>query len=165
MSSTQLAGLMTIWLQQHVSPESVEALAKAIGYKTSGFFHGRERRTKFSGELVIIYVALAIFAVNQKCSRDESQAIIDPFLASARQSIFRVLEKLDSGFKGRYEEHIATYFKILHESQPVLGLTFVFMQSCGMDPLQDLKRQLFLADHFATALKTTLAVLDRTSLS
>src|SRR2546426_12823326 len=30
MSSTQLAGLMTIWLQQHVSPESVEALPRRL---------------------------------------------------------------------------------------------------------------------------------------
>ncbi|MFX5839836.1 hypothetical protein ABTE60_21220, partial [Acinetobacter baumannii] len=77
--------------------------------------------------------------MNQRFEHDEAKAIIDPFLSSARKSIFEVLERHDGRFKERYPNRMAEYFELLGQDKAVLGLTFSFMQHLDVDPLKNLK--------------------------
>ncbi len=161
ISELQCAGLLSMWLTKNSSPEVCKQIASDIGYNDSPLFGARKKKRRLMGELVMMNTALVIFAVNQRFERNGAKAIIDPFLASSRKSIFEVLEKHDGGFKERYPQRMAEYFEILGQDKAVLGLTFSFMQHLDVDPLKNLKGPLALTVRFGAALKGTLDVLNR----
>jgi len=160
----ECANLLAAWLKKNATGDSVEQLAKHIGYNLSPLFGAKGKRVWFFGEVVMANVALAIYAVNQTFGPDDSKAIIDSFLASTRESSFILLEERDSQFKARYSQRMAEYFKILHESQPALGFSFAFMRNCDLDPLKNLGGQLQVAAHFGSLLKETLDLVHKCAL-
>lgn len=164
MSHSQCGDLLVMWLHKVTSPESVESLAKEIGYKTSSLFGAKKRRTRFMGELVLIHVALAMHAVNMKFDTADSKAIIDPFLASANETLFKPLDAHDANFTNKYEQRLTEYIGILFESKAALGLSFAFLRNCEIDPLNSLRAQLFLAEYLGGQLEETLDVLSRLEL-
>lgn len=165
ITSEQCGDMLALWLEKSSSPEAVKQVVRDAGYNDSPFFGAEKKRTRVIGELVMANTALAILAVNQVFGPEDAKAIIDVFLSAARRSVFTFLEARDSTFEQRYEQRLTEYFKIFGEKQPLLGMSFAFMQSLDLDPLKQGPGQLHLAERFGRSLNETVDVLRRMDVS
>lgn len=161
----QCADLLTTWLGKECAPENAKILAKNIGYKDSPFFGAKKKKTKLIGELVMMNVALVIVAVNQVFNQEDAKSIIDPFLSIANKSIFSVIERQDPDFKNNYEKRMAQYFEILNQDNPGIGISYAFLTNLDLDPLKNMKGQLFVSAKFGESLSKTIDVLKRMELA
>jgi hypothetical protein len=161
----QCAAILTMWLENECAPEKAKILAKSIGYKDSPFFGAKKKKTKFIGELVLIHVALGIHAVNLVFNRDDAKSIIDPFLLFANKSIFSAIERQDPDFFKNYEKRMAQYFAILSQDNPGIGVSCAFLTNIDLDPLKNMKGQLFVSVKFGESLSKTVDVLKRMELA
>jgi len=165
ISRAQAGDLLAIWLgKRSVDPAVVRQIVAESGYKDSPWFGAEKKRVRLVGEIVMANSALAIFAVNQVFSGQDAKAIIDPFLGSARQSVFSLLEAKDKDFR-RYEERMGEYFEALHDERPGVAVSFVFMKSLDIDPIKNGKGQILLAGRFGQSLSSTLGVLRTFTLA
>ena len=150
INSIECAGRFAVWLGKKSSLDAARTFAKEIGYNDSPFFGARKARVRLLGELLMLNVALAI---------------IDPILASLGESDLKVLEQRDSQFTRKYEQRLTEYFKILHESQAALGLSFTMLESLGLPPINNFESQLKIASYVAETLKEAVEILDRVTNS
>jgi len=159
MSEQQCGDLLAMWLGKACSPESAKAVAKEAGYNDSPFFGAKKKKIKLTSEIVMLNTALVIFAVNQVFEELQAKSIIDSFLAISNKSIFSVIEKKDSTFSIRYEKRLAKYFKILHEENLGIGISFHFLTYIDIDPLKSMQAQLLISDRFGKSLSQTIDIL------
>ena len=160
----ECAGLFSMWLQSKTGPDVAEKFAANIGYKVAPLFGKKKARVRLMGELAMVYVALAIYAINLRHDADAARSIIDPFLEATRKTHFSALERHYPNFESVYPQRMQDYFQVLEDANPALGVSFAFLRNLGIDPLTSLEAQLHLVAVFSTTLQETLDVLDRLEL-
>ncbi len=161
ITSNQCGDLLTTWLSKECSPDNAKTIAKNIGYNDSPFFGAKKKKTKLIGELVMVKVALVIYAVNQVFDPKNAKSIIDSFLSISSKSIFSAIEGQDPDFRNKYKRRMAQYFELLHKDNPRLGLSFAFLTNLNMDPLKNMKGQVIVSTEFGESLSETIDVLQR----
>lgn len=164
LTGPQCGDLLARWLVDACSPGLAKAIAKDVGFNDSPLFGAEKKKIRLMGELVIANSALGIFAVNQVFDAKDARSIIDPFLSAASRSVFEVLEKKDGTFKGRYEQRMPDYFRVLLGDKPALGISFSLIQNLGIDPLRNMQGQLLVAARLGESLKQALDVLKQVTL-
>jgi hypothetical protein len=155
----QAGEFIAMWLQKSSDAAVVKQIVAETGYNDSPLFGAEKRRVRIMAEVVMLNTALAIFAVNQVFSVGDAKPVIDAFLASARKSVFGVIEAKDRTFGERYQQRMTEYFGVLQGERPALGISFAFLRNLELDPLKNLAGQMFVAQHFGQSLGETLNAL------
>jgi len=161
----QCADLLTTWLSKESSPDNAKNIAKNIGYNDSPLFGAKKRKTRLIGELTMLNTALVIVAINQVFNENNAKKIIDKFLIISNKSIFSVMEKQYPDFRNTYEKRMAQYFKMIHQENPGVGVSFAFLSNLDLDPLKSINAQLYLSKKFGNSLTQTIDVLSRMNIN
>ena len=166
ISRAQAGDLLAIWLGKNsVDPSILKQIVAETGYRDSPWFGAEKKKVRLVGEIVMANSALVICAVNQIFAGEDAKAIIEAFLASARKSVFSLLEAKDKDFKRRYERRMSDYFEALHGERPGVAVSFIFMTHLNIDPIKNGKGQVLAAARFGQSLSNTLGVLRTFTLA
>jgi hypothetical protein len=159
ISRAQAGDLLAIWLGKNSVPTVLKQIVAETGYNDSPWFGAEKKKVRLVDEVVMVNSAVAIFAVNQVFTGSDAKAVIDAFLASARTSVFSVIEAKDKDFKRRYEQRMGEYFEALHEERAAIALSFRFMQNLDLDPPKSMGQIL------VASLSNTLKILRTLTLA
>jgi hypothetical protein len=144
--------VLAIWVSKQCSPDKAKYIAENINYNDNPIFFAKKRKTKLVSEMVILNTAIAFFVTNQIFEQQTAKTIIDGYLSIANKSIFEPLEKIDNNFNVKYEKHISDYFSSFTEENPLIGISYTFLQNLGLKPLKDMNLQVFIAKEFGEGL-------------
>lgn len=157
----QCGDLLSLFVANRASAEKAAELAKDIGYNDSPMFGARKKRATLVSELAILYSAVAIVSANSALRKEATRPVIDSFLKCAKTRVFSHIAREIPAFPNIYTARVQEYFPLFHQDKAPLGLSFALMKHLNLDPLKNMKAQLWLSEHIALTLRESIDVLKK----